>query len=125
MRNATLNIVLPLAGRGSRFTAAGYAVPKPLIPLHGTPMIQAVVANLRPRCDHRFVFLSLEEHLDRFGMWDVLRRSAPGCAIVPVGSVTDGAACTVLLAQQYIDSDEPLMIANSDQWVDVDIDEYL
>jgi NDP-sugar pyrophosphorylase family protein len=125
MSTSRLNIVLPLAGRGSRFVAAGYRLPKPLIPVHGTPMIEAVVGNLRPRCDHRFIFLALEEHLDRSGMRDVLRRAAPDCTILAVDSVTEGAACTVLLAQPYIDSDEPLMIANSDQWVDVDIDAYL
>jgi dTDP-glucose pyrophosphorylase len=44
---------------------------------------------------------------------------------VTVDRVTEGAACTVLLAEKYIDNDDPLMIANSDQWVDIDIDDYL
>ena len=120
-----LNIVLPIAGRGSRFAVAGYAQPKPLIPVHGIPMIAAVVRNVRPRCAHRFVFVALTEHLEHAGMRDALALAAPGCIIVPVERVTEGAACTVLLAREHINSDDPLMLANSDQWVDIDIDDYL
>lgn len=120
-----LNIVLPIAGRGSRFAAAGYAEPKPLIPVHGAPMIAAVVRNVRPGCSHRFIFVALAEHLDRTGMRQVLELAAPGCLIVPVDRVTEGAACTVLLAREHIDSSDPLMLANSDQWVDLDVDDYL
>ena len=120
-----LNIVLPIAGRGSRFAVAGYAQPKPLIPVHGIPMIAAVVRNVRPRCAHRFVFVALAEHLEHAGMRDALALAAPACVIVPVERVTEGAACTVLLAREHINSDDPLMLANSDQWVDIDIDDYL
>jgi dTDP-glucose pyrophosphorylase len=120
-----LNIVLPIAGRGARFAIAGYALPKPLIPVHGVPMIEAVVRNIRPRGPHQFVFVALQEHLDRLGMRETLERAAPGSIVVPVREVTDGAACTVLLARDVIDNAQPLMLANSDQWVDVDIDDYL
>ncbi len=120
-----LNIVLPIAGRGSRFATAGYDLPKPLIPVHGRPMIEVVVQNVRPRQAHRFVFVALREHLERFGMQRTLERVAPGCAVVPVDGVTEGAACTVLLARTLIDNGDALMLANSDQWVDLDIDDYL
>jgi len=120
-----LNIVLPIAGRGSRFAVAGYTQPKPLIPLHGLPMISAVVRNVRPHCEHRFIFVALAEHLERAGMRDALEVAAPGSIVIPVDRVTEGAACTVLLAKNYINSDDPLMLANSDQWVDIDIDDYL
>jgi dTDP-glucose pyrophosphorylase len=120
-----LNIVLPIAGRGSRFADAGYPVPKPLIPVHGLPMIAAVVKNVRPSTPHRFIVVALRAHLDRLGMREAIESAAPGAVIVPVEGVTEGAACTVLLAREHIDSDEPLMLANSDQWVDVAIDDYL
>lgn len=120
-----LNIVLPIAGRGSRFAAAGYAQPKPLIPVRGRPMIELVVENLRPARAHRVVFVALREHLERWDIGSVLARAAPGCAIVPVDTVTEGAACTVLLAEALIDNDDPLMIANTDQYVVVDLDRYL
>jgi dTDP-glucose pyrophosphorylase len=120
-----LNIVLPIAGRGSRFAVAGYQQPKPLIPVHGEPMIAAVVRNIRPHRPHRFIFVALDEHLQHLGMREALQKAAPGCVIVPVTQVTEGAACTVLLARNYINNDEPLMLANSDQWVDIDINDYL
>jgi dTDP-glucose pyrophosphorylase len=120
-----LNIVLPIAGRGSRFATAGYTLPKPLIPVHGSPMIAAVVRNVRPRGEHRFIFVALAEHLEHAGMRQALEAAAPGCVIVPVDRVTEGAACTVLLARNHIDSSDPLMLANSDQWVDIDINDYL
>jgi dTDP-glucose pyrophosphorylase len=120
-----LNIVLPIAGRGSRFAEAGYALPKPLIPVYGVPMIEVVVNNVRPSCAHRFTFVALQEHLDHTDMKPTLQRIAPGCNIVPVTQVTEGAACTLLLARDVINSDDALMTVNSDQYVDVGIDDYL
>src|SRR4030095_14415113 len=93
-----LNIVLPIAGRGSRFSSAGYLPPKPMIPVHGVPMIGVVADNVRPSGPHRFIFLALQEHLDQWPMAETLQQAAPGCTIVPVNTVTQGAACTVLLA---------------------------
>lgn len=120
-----LNIVLPIAGRGSRFVEAGYTLPKPLISVKGRPMTEVVINNLRPSCQHHFIFLCLEEHIERFGIDGRLREWCPGCEVVPVSGVTEGAACTVLLAKDIINNDHPLMIANCDQWVDIDIDEYV
>jgi NDP-sugar pyrophosphorylase family protein len=120
-----LNIVIPMAGRGSRFAEAGYDQPKPMIAVHGKPMIEWVVENVRPSRPHRFIFLCLAEHLQHYDMAARLVEIAPGCEVVSVDGVTDGAACTVLLAREFIDSDAPLMTANSDQWVDYDIDSYL
>jgi NDP-sugar pyrophosphorylase family protein len=122
----TLQIVIPMAGRGSRFAQAGFTKPKPLIPLGGRPMIQWVIDNIRPQRPHRFIFICLAEHLENYPAVPAeLRRLCPGCDIVPVHAVTEGAACTVLLAKKLIDSSDPLMIANSDQIVELDIDDYL
>lgn len=120
-----LNIVLPIAGRGSRFASGGYLQPKPLIPVRGRPMIEVVVENLRPARPHRIIFVALREHIERWEIGPLLERAAPGCRVVPVDSVTEGAACTVLLAAELIDSGEPLMIANTDQFVVAEIDRYL
>lgn len=120
-----LNIVVPMAGRGSRFAREGYSLPKPLIPVRGVPMIRLVIENLRPACEHRFIFLCLREHLERYGVEEKLKQWAPGCVVVTVDGVTEGAACTVLLARRLIDDASPLMIANSDQYVEIDINDYL
>ena len=120
-----LNIVIPMAGRGSRFAQAGYRNPKPLIDVNGRPMIAWVVENVRPACAHRYIFICQEEHLAKYALEDTLRSIAPGCEIVTIDHVTEGAACTVLLAESLIDSEEPLMIANSDQYVEADIEDYL
>ncbi len=120
-----LNIVIPMAGRGSRFVEQGYILPKPLIPVHDIPMIQLVIENLKPNCQHRFIFLCLKEHIAKYSIDEKLNLMEPSAEIISIDIVTEGAACTVLLAKNFIDNDDSLMIANSDQWVDADINEYL
>jgi NDP-sugar pyrophosphorylase family protein len=122
----TLNIVVPMAGRGSRFSSAGYQDPKPLIRFGGKTMIEWVIDNIRPSMSHRFIFICLEDHLKNDPRVEqLLRQTCPGCDIIPVSEVTQGAACTVLLAKHLIDDNNPLMIANSDQYVEINIDQYL
>jgi len=114
-----------MAGAGSRFAQLGYTDPKPLIPIHGIPMIQAVIKNLKPDVSHRFIFICQKEHVRVYGLADKFKQWAPDSVVVELDGITEGAACTVLTAQLLIDNDEPLMIANSDQYVDIDINEYL
>jgi NDP-sugar pyrophosphorylase family protein len=120
-----LNIVIPMAGAGSRFAIAGYEMPKPLIDVSGQTMIEVVINNLRPSCPHRFIFICQAGHLQDFDLAKKLEFWAPGCKIVTVEGVTQGAACTVLAAKDLIDSNAPLMIANSDQFIEIDINHYL
>jgi dTDP-glucose pyrophosphorylase len=124
MSSEPLTIVVPMAGRGSRFADAGYADPKPLIPVNGKPMIKLVIENLRPRGPHRFVFICQRDHVKAYDLEPKLKAWAPGCEIVQLDGVTEGAACTVLTAAHLI-GDGPLMIANSDQYIDHPIDAYL
>lgn len=120
-----LNIVIPMAGYGSRFAKAGYDLPKPLLPVHGRPMIEVVIENLRPSCPHRFIFICQNEQISRHGVDRNLLRISPTAEIIGIDGVTEGAACTVLLAERFIDSEAPLMIANCDQYVALAIDDYL
>ena len=120
-----LNIVIPMAGLGSRFARAGYTLPKPLIPVRGVPMIRLVIANVAPSTPHRFVFVCQRAHVAEFGLREKLTAWAPGAAVIELDGLTEGAACTVLTAREFIDNDEPLMIANSDQYVDLPIDPYV
>lgn len=120
-----LNIVVPMAGRGSRFATAGYDVPKPLIDVNGKYMIEVVINNLTPSCPHRFIFVCQEEHYHKFKLESLFTKSCENYEVVTINGITEGAAVTVMKASQLIDSENPLMIANSDQWVDFSIDEYL
>ena len=83
-----LNVVIPLAGLGSRFAKAGYTLPKPLIPVHGVPMIRLVIDNVRPSGPHRFVFFCQRVHTQQFGLRQSLEAWSPGCAVVELDGVT-------------------------------------
>lgn len=120
-----INIVIPMAGRGSRFEEKGYTFPKPLIEIRRRPMIEVVVDNLRPSEDHRFIFICQQSHFDRYALNDTLGNISPGCEIVTIDGVTEGAACTVLLGAGHYASDDELLIANSDQYVDFEIERFL
>ena len=122
-RNKKMNVLIPMAGAGSRFAQAGYTFPKPLIDVNGKPMIQVVVDNLN--VDAHFIFLVQKEHYEKYNLQSVLNLIAPGCDIVQVDGVTDGAARTTLLAKEFIDNNEPLMMANSDQFVEWNSNECL
>ena len=111
-----LNILVPMAGEGSRFREQGYTFPKPLIEVRGKPMIQVVVENLNIKAN--FIFVVQQSHYEKYNLQFVLPLIAPGCKIVQIAEVTEGAACTTLLAKEFIDNDDPLLIANSDQFID-------
>lgn len=111
-----MNVLIPMAGHGSRFVQAGYSFPKPLIEVHGKPMIQVVVDNLAVEAN--FIFVVQKEHREKYNLDSMLNLITPGCKIVEVEGVTEGAACTTLLAKEFIDNNEPLVIANSDQFVE-------
>ena len=115
-----------MAGRGSRFQDAGYAFPKPLIEIKGKTMIEVVINNLRPTCDHKFIFICQKEHYEKFDLYNVLKNATNGkFEIIQIDGITEGAACTVLTALKYINSDHDLLIANSDQFVQIDINKFI
>lgn len=113
-----MKILIPMAGAGTRFANAGYTFPKPLIDVFGEPMIQKVVKNLS--FDAEYIFLVRKEHIDEYkGLLDTLNVITDGkCKHVVVDGLTEGATCTALLASELIDNDESLLIANSDQWIE-------
>jgi NDP-sugar pyrophosphorylase family protein len=121
-----LNIVIPMAGAGSRFAAAGYSFPKPLIDVNGKPMIQLIVENLKPKCEHRFIFICRGEHFEQYSLPQIFSRIAGNnYESIQINALTAGAATTVLTAVDLINSDEDLMIANADQIIDVDINTFI
>ena len=110
-----MNIVVPMAGAGSRFEKAGYTFPKPLIEVKGQPMIAKVIENLN--LQGKYIFLVQKSHYKKYDLKNLLNIIAPNCEIVQIEGLTEGAACTVLKSRNLIDNDQPLIISNSDQYI--------
>lgn len=119
-----INIVIPMAGRGSRFSDAGYEKPKPFIDVLGKPMIARVLENLKYE-DANYILLVRKEHLEAEKETVDELKNRYNVKFVIIDKLTEGAACTVLYARNLIDNDTPLLIANSDQIVDIDISDYI
>lgn len=118
-----LNVIIPMAGAGSRFEQAGYTFPKPLIDVNGKPMIQVVVDNLN--LDANYIYVVQKSHRTKYNLDSLLNLITPNCKIVEVEGITEGAACTALLAKEHINNDAPLFFANSDQFVEWNSVEFM
>jgi HAD superfamily hydrolase (TIGR01509 family) len=121
-----MKVLIPMAGAGSRFVTAGYSFPKPLISIknmNDKPMIQVVVENIN--IDAKHIFIVREEHYNKYNLQQLLNVISPECKIVTVDHLTNGAACTTLLAKEHINNNEPLFIANSDQFLVWDSNEFM
>lgn len=114
-----LQILIPMAGRGSRFTRVGYTLPKPLIPVLEKPMIQHVIDNLAVKGASWF-FVALGDHIEKYP--DL--KNLPG-KLISQNGYKQGAACSASLAFEHLDPNKPLMVANSDQFIDMDILDFL
>lgn len=122
-QDKNLNVLIPMAGAGSRFEKAGYTFPKPLISVHGSPMIKVVVDNLNFDAHH--IFIAQREHREKYNLTSLLSLISKDCDIIDVDGLTEGACCTTLLAKHLIDNDSPLLIANSDQYLDWNTSEFM
>lgn len=119
-----MNIVIPMAGLGSRFAKAGYKKPKPFIDVNGLPMISRVMENLAyPNA--RYLLIARKEHLEQEKELVAQIEATYNAQFIGIDKLTEGTACTVLFARKYIDNAEPLLIANSDQLVDIDVCAYI
>jgi dTDP-glucose pyrophosphorylase len=118
-----LNVLIPMAGAGSRFEKAGYTFPKPLIDVKGEPMIKVVSDNLN--IEANFIYIVQKSHRQKYNLDTLLNLISPNCKIVEVDGITEGAACTTLLAKELINNDQPLLMANSDQFIEWDSNEFL
>ena len=118
-----LNVLVLMAGVGSRFKAQGYEDPKPLIDVDGVPMIERVIQNLTPQYrEHRFTFVTLTAKTDE-RLNDILR-SHRG-TIIELPYLTGGAVESALKAENLINTDEPLLLSSCDQLVDIPIDDFI
>jgi len=118
-----MNVLIPMAGAGSRFEKAGYTFPKPLIDVNGKPMIQVVVDNLS--IEANYIYIVQKAHREKYNLDTLLNLITPGAKVIEVEGITEGAACSALMAKTHIDSDAPLLFANSDQFVEWNSTEFL
>ncbi|MBX1798221.1 glycosyltransferase family 2 protein [Campylobacter jejuni] len=119
-----MNIVIPMAGLGSRFVKAGFDKPKPFIDVLGKPMIIRVLENLKYK-DAKYILIARKEHLIKEKkLVDEIKNNF-NAEFIGIGKLTEGTACTVLYARKYINNNMPLMIANSDQIVDINIADFI
>jgi NDP-sugar pyrophosphorylase family protein len=112
-----INVLIPMAGAGSRFSKAGFAKPKPFIDVAGKPMIVRVLENLAlPEAN--YILVARREHMEAEA--ELVRKIEREyqATFVGIDGLTEGTACTVLHARKLINNDTPLLIANSDQIVD-------
>ncbi len=114
--DSKMNVLIPMAGLGTRFKEAGYIFPKPIIEIKDKPMIQWVLESLNINAN--YIFIIQKEHQNKFNIKSVLRVLKPNCQVIELDTVTEGAACTTLLAEKFINNLDPLIIANSDQFID-------
>ena len=116
-----INIVIPMAGQGSRFTKAGYEKPKPFIDVAGKPMIVRVLENLAYP-DARYILIARKEHIEKEAELVAKIEKEFNVIFISIDKLTEGAA---LYARKYINNDESLLIANSDQIVDMKIADFI
>jgi UDP-N-acetylglucosamine diphosphorylase / glucose-1-phosphate thymidylyltransferase / UDP-N-acetylgalactosamine diphosphorylase / glucosamine-1-phosphate N-acetyltransferase / galactosamine-1-phosphate N-acetyltransferase len=119
-----INIAIPMAGLGSRFSSAGYKKAKPFIDVEGSPMIVRVLENLA-YLDARYILIARREHIELESELVEEITKKFNAVFVPIDNVTEGSACTVLFAKKYIDNSTPLLVANSDQIIDIKIEEFI
>ncbi|WP_199562768.1 glycosyltransferase family 2 protein [Pedobacter chinensis] len=119
-----INIVIPMAGEGSRFVKAGFEKPKPFIDVEGLPMIERVMENLNYQNAH-FILIGRKDHLEKEKKLVNKIINKYDAEFIAIDKLTEGTACTVLFAKKQIDNDYPLLIANSDQIVDIEIADFI
>lgn len=119
-----INVVIPMAGKGSRFAEAGYKNPKPFIDVNGKTMIERVLDNLSiPGA--KYYLISRKEFANNWS--DTMNKIEKeyNARFIEIDHITEGAALTVLKAREMINNDTPLLMANSDQIVDIDIGDFV
>lgn len=119
-----INVVIPMAGEGSRFVKAGFTKPKPFIDVAGKTMIERVIENLHIP-EAQYILIARKSHLEREPEVVKVIESNYPARFIPIEHLTEGTACTVLFARKYINNDIPLLIANSDQIIDVNINDFI
>ncbi|WP_394796754.1 NTP transferase domain-containing protein [Armatimonas sp.] len=104
--------LIPMAGAGMRFAQEGYKVAKPLVPVDGTPMIARALRSLPAA--RNWIAACRTEHLASSCLAEYMSQDGRHLTLLPVEELTEGQACTCLLARGQIDPEAPLLIAPCD-----------
>lgn len=120
-----MNILFLLAGDSKAFEEQGYLYPKYLLEIDGKPLVQHVIEHVAVTRPNRHIFVVRKEEVERFHFESVLQLLSPQAEVIVAEGATHGAACTALLAVELIDNEEPLLIVNGDQIVELPLDEAL
>jgi dTDP-glucose pyrophosphorylase len=115
-----MKIVVPMAGRGTRFAVTGVTTPKPLIDVNGQPMVYWALKSIDNIDYSQLIFIILQEHDTEYKLGKWLKERF-GAQVVKLPQVTEGQLCTVLAARNFIDSDEDVLIISSDTYIISDI----
>ena len=118
-----MNIVLLMAGSSEAFREAGHPYPKPLVEIAGRPTVQHIIESLAPlsAMGARLIVAVRQDENARYHIAAVVKLLSPAAEILEIRGETAGAACSGLLAVDWIDNDEPLIIINGDQLIEADV----
>jgi NDP-sugar pyrophosphorylase family protein len=110
-----MKVVMPMAGRGSRFQEEGIDLPKPLVPVAGLPMFVRALASLGEDCESEVIFIALREHEEKYGLRELITSYVQNpFQLVLIDDITKGQLCTVLCARHYLPNEEDLLVMSSD-----------
>lgn len=121
-----MKVIVPMAGRGSRFKNVGEMTPKPLIPVLGKPMLYWALKSIDGIEYSQLVFIALKEHEVNFGLKTLLHELyGNNVTLILMDEVTEGQLCTVLAAEEHLNSSEDILITSSDTFVKSKIGEHI
>lgn len=121
-QGGNLRVIIPMAGAGKRFKEAGYSFPKPIIDIKGKPMVQWVIENIN--VEGKFIFTLLKEDFEKYHLRYLLNLLVPNCEIITLKKPTQGAVLSILEAEHLFNDDYPIVIVNSDQFIDWNSNEF-
>jgi dTDP-glucose pyrophosphorylase len=115
-------LVIPMAGRGSRFANVGYQIPKPLIEIAGKPMLYHAFQSVKEVHYRKLIFIALKEHEEEYTVSNIIKQHIQQpFELILLDKVTEGQLCTVLKAAEYFTENEGILIAASDSYIQSNI----
>lgn len=119
-------LIIPMAGRGSRYANVGYTTPKPLIEINGKPMLYHAFQSVKDVPYEKVIFIALKEHEQTYGVSKLIKEQiVADFELILLDDVTEGQLCTVLTASEYFQHNQSILIAASDSYIESNIAEDL